>query len=130
MIPQRLLALLLLLAGPASAAIPPELAARAIVGEAAGAPYTVKLGVACAIRNRNTLRGVYGVTAKHNATEPPRVWREAARAWSESAGRDITGGADHFGNARDVARGTFRGLTLTVILGDGKNRTYFFRRST
>lgn len=105
---------------------------RAIVGEAAGQPYAVKLAVACAIRNRCVphgpgLRGVYGLNAAHNATEPAKVWQEAARAWAESARRDVTGGADHFGNASDVRKGTFSGMRLVAVVGAGRDATYFFR---
>ena len=102
-------------------------AQRAIVGEAAGCGYQVQLGVACALRNRGHLRGVYGVNARHNATEPDWVWTAAAKAWTESATHDITNGANHFGNADDVRKGTFKGMTLTVVLGAGKNKTYFFK---
>ena len=105
---------------------PPD-AVRAIVGEAAGQPYLVKLGIGCALRNRGHLRGVYGVTARHNASEPARIWADAQRAWRESARRDITAGANHFGNADDVRKGTFRGMKLTVVLGTGKDATYFFK---
>lgn len=113
----------------AGAAITAGQARRAIVGEAAGAGYTVQLGVACALRNRGHLRGVYGVNARHNATEPQWVWDQAARAWTESATRDVTGGADHFGCESDVRKGTFRGMTLTVVLGEGRNKTYFYRKA-
>lgn len=102
-------------------------ATNAIVGEAAGAPYLVKLGVAAAIRNRHSLRGVYGFNAAHNASEPARVWSEAAQAWRQSATVDVTHGANHFGNAEDVAKGTFRGLHLVAVLGTGKHTTYFFK---
>lgn len=105
----------------------PSTCIKAIVGEAAGDGYNVQLGVACALRNRGTLRGVYGVNARHNATEPAWVWKAAARAWDESARRDVTKGANHFGNADDVRKGTFKGMTLTVVLGEGKHTTYFFK---
>lgn len=110
-----------------AADIAPPDAVRAIVGEAAGQPYAVKLGVAAAIRHRGTLRGVYGLTAAHNATEPAWVWRDARRAWTESATTDPVKGADHFGNASDVAKGTFAGMTLVAIIGTGKDATYFFK---
>ena len=100
---------------------------NAIVGEAAGAPFIVKLGVAAAIRNRGTLKGVYGFNARHNATEPARIWSDAARAWSQSATNDITHGANHFGCKADVDKGTFTGLKLTAVLGSGKHATYFFK---
>jgi hypothetical protein len=102
-------------------------ATNAIVGEAAGQPYTVKLGVAGALRNRGTLQGVYGYNATHNQFEPDWVWRDAEKAWHESAQRDITNGATHFGSANDVASGTFIGLKLVCVLGTGKDATYFFK---
>jgi hypothetical protein len=102
-------------------------AVRAIVGEAAGQPYIVKLGVAEAIHNRGTLAGVYGLTAAHNRTEPAWVWRDGRRAWEQSKNTRITQGATHFGNRADVLKGTFRGLRFVCRLGDGKNATYFFR---
>jgi len=116
------------LAAQSYAGIPDTQAHRAIVGEAAGDGFTVQLGVACAIRNRGTLHGVYGVNAAHNASEPDWVWEAAARAWRESAQHDITGGATHFGSRDDVRKGTFKGLTLTVVLGTDTHATYFFKR--
>ncbi len=102
-------------------------ATNAIVGEAAGQPYLVKLGVAGALRNRGTLQGVYGLNAAHNQFEPDWVWRDAQRAWSESAEHDITHGATHFGTAGDVATGIFAGMKLVCIIGTGKDSLYFFK---
>ena len=62
---------------------------NAVVGEAAGCPFIVKLGVAAAIYNPH--------------------------------------GALNFGCAADVAKGVFAGQHLTVVLGTGKNATYFFK---
>ena len=100
---------------------------NAVVGEAAGAPFIVKLGVAAAIHNRKSLHGVYGFNARHNASEPAWVWRDAARAWSQSVTNDPTKGAVNFGCQADVDKGTFKGLHLTVVLGTGKHATYFFK---
>jgi hypothetical protein len=111
----------------ATAAVTPGDVTNAVVGEAAGDPYIVKLGIAAACYNRGTLHGVYGFHARHNATEPAWVWREAARAAAEGRRHDITHGANHFGNAEDVRKGTFAGMTLTVVLGEGKHKTYFFK---
>ena len=102
-------------------------AVSAIVGEAAGSPYLVKLGVAAAIRNRNSLRGVYGLNARHNATEPAWVWADARRAWSQSATNDPTHGAVNFGCKADVDKGTFAGQHLTAVLGRGRTATYYFK---
>lgn len=102
-------------------------AVSAIVGEAAGCPYVVKLGVACALRHRGTLQGVYGFQSPITRHSPASVWRDAQRAWRESALRDITNGATHFGSAQDVRKGVFRGLRLTRVLGAGKSATFFFK---
>ena len=77
-------------------------AIRAIYGEACGEPYVGKLAVAGAIRNRGTLRGVYGQTSPL-LTQPinARAWAQCARAWRESATRDITHGATHWENTHD-----------------------------
>lgn len=57
---------------------------RAIVGEASDQGYLGMLAVASGIRNRGTLRGVYGVKAKHVDKEPKWVWDMARKAWEES----------------------------------------------
>lgn len=59
-------------------------AIRAIVGEASDQGYTGMLAVACGIRNRGTLNGVFGKDAKHVVSEPAWVWRLATKAWRES----------------------------------------------
>jgi spore germination cell wall hydrolase CwlJ-like protein len=71
---------------------------RAIVGEASNQDYRGMLAVACAIRNRGTLKGVYGVKANHVNREPKWVWDMARKAWKESALTDITNGATHWEN--------------------------------
>jgi len=101
---------------------------NAIVGEAAGQPYIVKLGVAEAIHNRGSLKGVYGLNAAHNRNEPAWVWRDARLAWAQCKTTHITKGATSFGNRNDVAKGTFAGLQLVCVLGAGKDATYFFKR--
>lgn len=76
------------------------LAVRAIMGEARDQGYTGMLAVACAIRNRGTLDGVYGVRAKGLDKEPARVWLLAKKAWQESKSVDITNGATHWHNLK------------------------------
>lgn len=68
----------------ANAEISAESAVRAIIGEAANQGYHGMLAVAVGIRNRGTLRGVYGVNAKHVYHEPEWVWNMARKAWKES----------------------------------------------
>ena len=59
-------------------------AVRAVIGEASNQGYRGMLDVAVGIRNRGTLKGVYGVTAKHVDKEPQWVWKMARKAWRES----------------------------------------------
>lgn len=113
--------------GAAARSISEDNATNAIVGEAAGCPYIVKLGVASAIHNRGTLHGVYGFNAARNASEPAWVWADARRAWRESSRHDIVHGARFFGCKADVDKGTFIGLTFVCKLGKDRSATYFFR---
>jgi len=70
--------------------IPKTRAVNAIIGEAEGEGYAGMLAVACAIRNRGTLKGVYGEKAvrvlkrKYSAS----VFVHAVKAWEESANPD------------------------------------------
>ncbi len=75
-------------------------AVNAIIGEAENQGYEGMLAVACAIRNRGTLKGVYGEKA-------PRVVHHkyskhtldlAIKAWAEATIHDITNGATHWEN--------------------------------
>ena len=75
-------------------------AIRAIIGEASNQGYTGMLAVACAIRNRGTLQGVYGLNAKHVNTEPQWVFNLAKKAWLASKSKDITNGATHWENIK------------------------------
>ena len=73
-----------------------NLAIRAIIGEASNQGYQGMLAVACGIRNRGTLKGVYGLNAKHIDNEPQWVWDLARKAWEKSAHKDIVKGATHW----------------------------------
>ena len=84
---------LLLLALRLQASIPDNLAVRAVVGEAGGQSYAEKLGVAAALRNRGNLHGVYGLKSAMVDRQPAWVWRDARKAWEESATNDVTHGA-------------------------------------
>ena len=57
---------------------------RAIIGEASNQGYQGMLAVACGLRNRGTLSGVYGLNAAHVDNEPEWVWQSAMQAWFES----------------------------------------------
>lgn len=92
------LAVVLICRAYGSEPIPEARAVRAIIGEASGEGYTGMLAIAGAIRNRGTLQGVYGEKAKHVDKQPRWVWDQARKAWKESANKDITSGADHWGS--------------------------------
>lgn len=83
-----------------AAEIPDALAVRAIIGEAGNQGERGMLAVACALRNRGTLRGVYGVKSKHVDKEPRWVWDLARAAWAKSKTVDITGGSTHWENIK------------------------------
>ena len=71
-------------------------AIRAIVGEASGEGKDGMRAIASAIRNRGTLKGVYGLKAKHADKEPAWVWAMAKQAWEDSAEHDFANGATHW----------------------------------
>ena len=81
-------------------------AVRAIVGEASGEggnklvlKHKSMYAIACALRNRGTLKGVYGLNAKHVNKEPAWVFDMALKAWLASEdGPDVTLGATHLDN--------------------------------
>ena len=57
---------------------------RAIIGESSSQGFKGMLAAACGIRNRGTLKGVYGLNAKHVDNEPQWVFDLAKKAWEES----------------------------------------------
>lgn len=81
----KILIILLLTAATAHADnINDSQAIRAIIGEASNQGYQGMLHLASGIRNRGTLKGVYGLKAKHVNNEPKWVWDLAEKAWKES----------------------------------------------
>lgn len=69
---------------------------RAILGEARGEGYAAMYAHACAIRNRGTLQGVYGATAKMEKISP-ELYHLASKAWYTSEdGHDAVKGATHW----------------------------------
>lgn len=94
---------------------------NAIIGEAEGEGYRGMLAVACAIRNRGTLRGVYGEHAprvrKHKYS--PKVFVQAVRAYKESAHAEACAfidGADHWEGTSFKAPEWSRGMIVTAII--------------
>lgn len=86
-----------------AASIDSDKAIAAIIGEAENQGFTGMLAVAHAIRNRGTLKGVYGSHAprvKHHLYSA-RIYQLANLAWQQSgADYDITHGADHWENIK------------------------------
>lgn len=81
-----------------------DMAIKAIIGEAKNQGYEGMLAVACAIRNRGNLHGVYGFKAKrvieHKYSD--RTYRLASKAWIDSENTDIVNGATGWGNEEDI----------------------------
>lgn len=69
-----------------SAAINKENVIKAIIGEAENQGYTGMLYVACAIRNRGTLHGVYGLSAPRlkRLEATGKIYTQAKQAWEVS----------------------------------------------
>lgn len=103
-------------------------AIRAIIGEASGEGSTGMLAVACAIRNRGTLKGVYGLTARRVGRQPEYVRRAARTAWTTSAGRDITRGATHWENTAAFGVPAWS-RTMMVTTNIGKHTFYTERHN-
>ena len=61
-----------------------EQAIRAIIGEASNQGFFGMKCVACAIINRGTLKGVYGLHSKHIDKEPQWVWKMARKAYYDA----------------------------------------------
>lgn len=111
---------------PATAPLTDVNIANAVVGEAEQCTYQAMLGVADAIRNRRTFCGVYGFQSPQTARAPRWVWLRAQQATKESRTVDIVADARFFGNAHDVAKGTFRGLRFVCRLGKPGYYVYFY----
>ena len=85
------------------AEIPQNQAVKAIIGEASNQGYRGMLAIAVGIRNRGSLKGVYGVNAKHIDNEPQWVWKLALKAWLESEHNRIHSGT-HWENIEVFGR--------------------------
>ena len=80
-------------------------AVSAIVGEASNQSYDTMVCVAQGIRHRGTLKGVYGVHARHNADESEDTWLAAENAWEDSAiENDHIKGAKNWGTKSDLLK--------------------------
>jgi hypothetical protein len=119
-------ALLLLISALTASAASPTLdfrlqtsdCVRAIVGESANQGRDGMLAVAGAIRNRGTLKGVYGLKSKVSSQQPEWVWQRARLAWAMSATNDISRGATHWENIKAFGEPRWaKSLTVTTNIG-------------
>ena len=97
-----------------------SLAIRAIIGEASGEGSRGMLAVSYAIRNRGTLKGVYGVNAKHVDKQPAWVWQMAKDAWQLSGKypkSDPTKGATHWESTDFKEPYWAKSMAKTVLIG-------------
>jgi hypothetical protein len=75
------------------------------------------LAIACAIRNRGSLEGVYGGMSKRIWNQPAWVWELARRAWLISKDVDIVKGADHWESTDFKVPYWARNMIITCIIG-------------
>lgn len=69
---------------------------KVIVGESANQGFKGMVAVGEVIRNRGSLKGMYGLNAKHH--EKLLIWVEASIAWPTSYFTDFVKGATQFEN--------------------------------
>lgn len=96
-------------------------AIKSIIGEAENQHYSGMLAIACAIRNRHTLEGVYGLKAPRvvNHKYSANTFRKAKLAWSNSKDYDVTNGATHWENVNAFGKPYWiKSMKMTVIIGD------------
>jgi hypothetical protein len=96
-----LFSLALGLALSASAQISDTDAVRAIIGEGANQGDAAIAGIASAIHNRGTLRGVYGLNNPVVNTASAALWARARRAWATAKSVDAAAGCKFFGCPMD-----------------------------
>lgn len=105
-----------------------EKAIKSIIGEAENQGYDGMLAIACAIRNRGTLKGVYGLNAPRvkNNKYTKRIYLEAKQAWETSkkliqwgGNYDASGGANHWENINQFGKPYWADKCIqTVIIKD------------
>ncbi len=88
-----------------------------MIGEAASEGFDGMVAISCAIRNRGTLKGVYGLNAKHVDNEPRWVWQMAERAYYTSFDKDVTNGATHWESTNFKVPYWAKDMTVTAKIG-------------
>ena len=91
----------------------PQKASRALAGEAGGQSDVELIAHAYALRNRGTLRGVYGLNAPHLAREPKSTFLRAESAWRAAlaGGKDPVDGRTEWRSDYDLKLMARRGET-------------------
>ena len=90
-----------------------------VIGEAEGEGYTGMLAVAEAIRNRGSLKGVYGCFSprvKENKYSVATL-KLALQAWVDSEDSNITKGATHWEGTAFKTPYWAKGMTVTATIG-------------
>ena len=96
---------------------------KAMVGEASGEGYDGMYAIACGLRNRGSLDGVYGLNSKHIRSESPKTYKLARKAYRASKnGIDVTFGATHWESIDFETPYWANEMELTVQIG--KHRFY------
>lgn len=93
---------------------------RCIVGEAEDQLFDGQVAVGEAIRNRGSLKGVYGCTAKRTYSASDVVWKRANRAWVRSQYTNLVKGADHWHSDREPEAWWEKYGVFTVKIGSHK----------
>jgi hypothetical protein len=101
---------------PASS-IQHQAAIAALIGEAGNQDYATMLAVAGAIRNRNSLQGVYGLNNPCVRNASAALRQRAMKAWLESATHNTARGCRYFGCPADAKY--FDNLGLTPAFHQG-----------
>ena len=92
-----------------------EIEIHCIMGEARGEGLIGMTAIAEAMRNRGTLKGVYG--CKATFSEPNWVWRIARQAWLDSYDSNLTKGATHWESTDFVIPYWVKAMDITVTIG-------------
>lgn len=93
----------------------------AIIGEAEDQGIDGMTAVACAIRNRGTLKGVFGLNAPRvrNHKYSLKTYTKALQAWRDSANFDVTHGATDWENVKAFGKPYWaKNMKLTYVCKD------------
>lgn len=107
------------------AEIPEDKAVIAVYGEALH-NYQAEYALACALRNRGSLKGVYGVDQKPSE----EGYQLASKAWNDSEnGIDVTNGATHWLSDYDLehCKPQFTEFRFKMKETLYQGRTHFYR---